>query len=196
MSRPSSIRWHKPAVALLASLLMAVIAIVLLNREALHAATGSVSHSLCAAAFVSRVDPDRVSAEEQLPLMGGIGWAVRYHRRPPPPRSAQLRLRRLLRPGRSTATGLGCLLDPRRRRRTRSRTASSRAPVSTDVPRPARRSHPPIPALRRALDHAFAEPDPAHPRLTKAVVVLHDGQLIAERYAPATGRTPRSRATR
>jgi CubicO group peptidase (beta-lactamase class C family) len=43
------------------------------------------------------------------------------------------------------------------------------------------------PALRRALDAAFAEPNPATPRLTKAIVVLHDGQLIAERYAPGYG---------
>jgi CubicO group peptidase (beta-lactamase class C family) len=43
------------------------------------------------------------------------------------------------------------------------------------------------PAIRQALERAFAEPDPAHPRHTKAVVVLHDGRLIAERYAPGYG---------
>jgi CubicO group peptidase (beta-lactamase class C family) len=52
---------------------------------------------------------------------------------------------------------------------------------------PANVIEPTDPAIRRALDRAFAEPDPAHPRLTKAVVVLHDGQLIAERYAPGYG---------
>src|SRR5262249_6704941 len=40
------------------------------------------------------------------------------------------------------------------------------------------------PALRAALDRAFVE-RPAPPlRQTKAVVVLRDGRLIAERYAP------------
>jgi CubicO group peptidase (beta-lactamase class C family) len=43
------------------------------------------------------------------------------------------------------------------------------------------------PAIRAALGRAFAEPDPAHPRNTKAVVVLHGGRLIAERYAPGYG---------
>ena len=43
------------------------------------------------------------------------------------------------------------------------------------------------PELRKALDQAFAEPDPTRPRRTKAVVVLHDGKLIAERYAPGYG---------
>jgi CubicO group peptidase (beta-lactamase class C family) len=41
------------------------------------------------------------------------------------------------------------------------------------------------PALAAALDRAFAEPDPARPRRTRAVVVVHRGQLIAERYAGA-----------
>jgi CubicO group peptidase (beta-lactamase class C family) len=38
--------------------------------------------------------------------------------------------------------------------------------------------------LETALDAAFAEPGPEKPRKTRAVVVVYDGQLIAERYAP------------
>ena len=38
--------------------------------------------------------------------------------------------------------------------------------------------------LKRAIDDAFAEPGPDKPRKTRAVVVVYDGQLIAERYAP------------
>jgi hypothetical protein len=37
--------------------------------------------------------------------------------------------------------------------------------------------------LERVLDWAFAEPDAARLRRTRAVVVVHDGRLIAERYA-------------
>ena len=37
--------------------------------------------------------------------------------------------------------------------------------------------------LAGALDWAFAEPDPAHRRRTRAVVILHDGRLVAEQYA-------------
>ena len=61
-----------------------------------------------------------------------------------------------------------------------------RRPVIADAFGP-RVVAPADPALRHALDLAFAEPDPASPRLTKAVVVLHDGRLIAERYAPGYG---------
>ena len=38
--------------------------------------------------------------------------------------------------------------------------------------------------LAEAMDAAFAEPGPENPRKTRAVVVVYDGQLIAERYAP------------
>jgi CubicO group peptidase (beta-lactamase class C family) len=151
------------------------------KREALHVAAGSVSQSLCAAAFVSQVDPDQVFAQEQRPLLGGIAWAARYtvDRAGGNVRSSVLGLFRARSRYRE---GLGCTL------------------VLGDVPPAAAATHalapdawgaqvvaPTDPALRAALDLAFAEPDPAQPRLTKAVVVLHDGRLIAERYAPGYG---------
>ena len=41
--------------------------------------------------------------------------------------------------------------------------------------------------LAAALEHAFKEP-PAPPlRRTKAIVIVRDGQVIAERYAPGVG---------
>ena len=42
-------------------------------------------------------------------------------------------------------------------------------------------------ALRAAVDWAFAEPDPKLPRNTRAVLVVHDGRIIAERYAEGFG---------
>ena len=38
--------------------------------------------------------------------------------------------------------------------------------------------------LDAALDWAFSEPDAERPRRTRAVVVVHKGHIIAERYAP------------
>jgi CubicO group peptidase (beta-lactamase class C family) len=37
--------------------------------------------------------------------------------------------------------------------------------------------------LTAALDSAFAEPDPDKQRATRAVVIMHNGKIIAERYA-------------
>ena len=45
--------------------------------------------------------------------------------------------------------------------------------------------------LRAVLDRAFTEPNPQRPRRTRAVVVVHNGEIVAERYAPGfTAETP------
>ena len=45
--------------------------------------------------------------------------------------------------------------------------------------------------LRHVIDRAFAEPDPERLRRTRAVVVMHDGRVVAERYASGfTKETP------
>jgi CubicO group peptidase (beta-lactamase class C family) len=41
----------------------------------------------------------------------------------------------------------------------------------------------PSAGLAAALDWAFAEPDPQHLRRTRAVMVVHRGRIVAERYA-------------
>ena len=46
-------------------------------------------------------------------------------------------------------------------------------------------------ALRLALDAAFAEPNPQRLRRTRALLVLANGRLIAERYAPGYDRDTR-----
>lgn len=183
MSRLSTIGWRRPVAVLSISLLAATAAVVLLNREALHVATASVSDSLCAAAFVSHVDPDRIYAEEQRPLMASIGWAVRYtvDRPGKEVRSTVLGLF----PARAAyREGLGCVVMHGDRPVPEAGAAGHAEQPDAFGPNVAA---PADPALRRALDLAFAEPDPAHPRLTKAVVVLHDGKLVAERYAPGYG---------
>lgn len=182
MSAPSFI-WRKSAAALLASLLVAAAAVVILNREALQIATGSVSDSLCAAAFVSGVDPDQVFAQEQRPLMASIGWAVRYTV-DRPRREVRASVLGLF-PARAVyREGLGCLVTH----------GTARVPEATGLPGAAvadgfgwKVVKPSTPAMRHALDLAFAEPDPSRLRQTKAVVVLHDGELVAERYAPGYG---------
>ncbi len=46
-------------------------------------------------------------------------------------------------------------------------------------------------ALDPVLERAFAEPDPGRPRRTRAVVVVQNGRIVAERYAPGfTPETP------
>ena len=39
-------------------------------------------------------------------------------------------------------------------------------------------------AVERAIEAIFSDPDPARPRGTRALVVVHEGRIVAERYAP------------
>ena len=43
--------------------------------------------------------------------------------------------------------------------------------------------------LNQALAAAFSEPAPDNPRKTRAVIVVYDGKLVAERYAPGFSKT-------
>jgi len=65
-------------------------------------------------------------------------------------------------------------------------------PLPENVPWPDGRRgpvSPAPPAVEAAIDRAFAEPNPAGEpqRRTAAVLVVHEGRLLAERYAPGFG---------
>src|SRR5262249_6590586 len=60
------------------------------------------------------------------------------------------------------------------------------APLLPEIAGPAP-VEPSDPALKAALDHAFEEPAEPPFRRTKAAVVVHDGKVIAERYATGFG---------
>src|SRR5262245_45934495 len=42
----------------------------------------------------------------------------------------------------------------------------------------------PASSVQQVVDRAFTEPNPKRLRRTRAIVVLHDGDVVAERYAP------------
>jgi CubicO group peptidase (beta-lactamase class C family) len=158
-------------------------------RDVPQVATGFVAHVLCTETFVSGLDPARVFAEttSAMPGAGLIARAVDYR---------VDRTRRdvkvtLLGMGRSHAIyrgeGLGCYLDHG------GAVADIVLPPSEVKPAllpeiggPSVVS-PQTPQLAAALDRAFAEPDKSTPRNTRAVVVLKDGNIIAERYAEGIG---------
>jgi CubicO group peptidase (beta-lactamase class C family) len=151
------------------------------------------SHQLCSATFVAGLDSTQFYNEAIKPKLGPVGALLRYE------------VDRERREVRTSLAGLvhsravydgpfGCrILHPGRE----ARFAESEA----DVHQPAVPAAPPIAGLgivapdnarlSEALDHAFAESASGPRRFTKAVVALHRGRVVGERYAPGvTAATP------
>ncbi len=152
----------------------------------LPTATGYVARNACSAVFVAGREPAQIAAEDLAPQSYVSFTVDREQQRV---RAAVFGLAArtaVYRPG------LGCVLaidaelaglramgfEP-------ARAAASDAPwpmgdgdsVAADPPGLDRA------ALDQAVAAAFDEPNPASPRRTRAVVVIHDGVLVAERYA-------------
>ena len=158
-------------------------------RDVPKVVTGFVANVLCTETFVSGLDPARVFAEttSAMPGAGLISWALDYH----VDRARKDVTVTLFGLGRSHAVyrgeGLGCYLDH----------GSPAIDIALSPPeaRPALLPEiagpsivlPQTTKLAAALDRAFAEPDKSTPRNTRAIVVMRDGRIIAERYAEGVG---------
>src|SRR5215470_9747178 len=148
------------------------------------------SHQLCSASFVAGLDPTQFYNEAIKPKLGPAGGLVRYEvdwER----REVRTSLSGLVH-SRAVYDGpFGCrVLHPGREVRFSQDEVGDR-----QVPASGSRASPNIVApvnapLSEALDHVFAENESGPPRFTKAVVVMHRGRIVGERYAhgvtPAT----------
>jgi len=155
-------------------------------------ATGYISHVVCSYVFVSGLEPALVNRENIAgnPAFRGFRWALGHtvdlDRREVTARAfGGVESRAVYR------DGLGCL----NLNGPRPADAPTRAEVEADGPIPELLPDPAGPTivapsearLTAALDRAFAEPDGRPVRLTHAVVVVHDGRVVAERYADDFG---------
>ena len=155
-------------------------------------ATGYISHVVCSYVFVSGLDAGRVSEEDVAsnPVFSGFNWALRHE-----VDRAKREVRAWTVGGLENRAvyrdGLGCL----NLNGTQPPDAPTRADVEADGPIPALLPDiagpeivVPTPAgLKAAVDGAFVEPDGKPVRRTHAVVVVHDGRVVAERYADGFG---------
>ena len=160
--------------------------------RAIRVATGFVAHNICSKTFVSGLDPQTVFAET-LDRRGirRLRWALRYHL----DRSNSIVDASLVGLFGSRATfheGLGCVLlhgpvEPYVLKVDIAALKAAKTPpllpeiAGTAVVEPSDAK------LKAALDHAFEEPAEPPFRRTKAVVVVRDGAVIAERYADGIG---------
>jgi len=164
--------------------------------QPIKTATGVISHTLCSGTFVSGLNPDQVYADSLRPIMGIklFGWAFS--------RDVDITSRQVsvsFAGGFKTYAvyreGLGCLVV---RDAQATQVTASAPPGATDNDVAGNVSAAPQIAavapvvstnakLQASVEQAFAETDPSRYRRTKAVVVMHDGQIVAERYAPGYG---------
>ena len=155
-------------------------------------ATGYISHVVCSYVFVSGLDPTRVNEEDIAgnPVFNGFHWALR-HEVNREKREVTARTPGGLSSRAVYRDGLGCV----NLNGTPPPAAPTRAEIEADGPIPALLPDiagpdvvvPRREGLKSALDRAFAEPEGKRVRLTHAVVVVHDGRVVAERYAEGFG---------
>jgi CubicO group peptidase (beta-lactamase class C family) len=151
--------------------------------RALAVAPALVSHQLCSAVFVAGLEPDGYFREALVPDLSFLKPLERHSID-----RAKGEVTARLGPFKATAVyrgAEGCLIAK----------GQVAPPVVLPPPAPALLAPiagdavvtPTDPALVAALDRAFAEPEEGPRDFTKAVVILKDGKVIAERYAPGIG---------
>lgn len=151
--------------------------------RAVHVASAATSRLLCSAAFITGQDPDQAWREEVRPEagMGLIAWLLDYRI----DRQQQLVVTTVGGGFESRASyrdGQGCLVERGPAPRVAPLPAVTPRPLAGPEPLPAA-----TPQLQAALAAAFAEPADGAALHTKAVVVLHRGRLVGERYAAGVG---------
>jgi CubicO group peptidase (beta-lactamase class C family) len=160
--------------------------------RAIAVATGLVAHNVCSKVFVSGLDPQTIFSETT--DRAGIRllrWGLNY-RLDRTGQTVDASLAGLLGSRAAFHDGLGCVLShgPSEPYLLKSDIAALKTPkmppLLAEIAGPAVVA-PTDPALKAALDHAFEEPAAPPLRRTKAVVVVHDGSVIAERYADGVG---------
>jgi CubicO group peptidase (beta-lactamase class C family) len=172
---------------------LAVPAVIFRPDRAIRVATGVVAHNVCAKTFVSGLDPKTVFAETtDREGLRRLKWALRYDI-DRTAKTVDASLAGMLGGRAAFHDGFGCVMLLQ----------GSGEPylLKSDIDALKRPKDPPLlaeiagpdlvepsdPKLKAALDHAFEEPAAPPFRRTKAVVVVHDGRVIAERYASGIG---------
>lgn len=167
---------------------IAVLCVLFHPDNAIRVATGDAAHTICSETFVSGFDPKDVFAQSIAPYPGvglvarGMRVAVdRAHK------VVDVSWHGLLKAHAIYRDKIGCLLVIGSGPIDRGIATEMHAtPLLPDIAGP-EVVKPSDPRLSAALDRIFTEPAKLPPRFVKAVVVVEDGRVVAERYAPGVG---------
>lgn len=151
--------------------------------RALRTATGMAAHDLCSETFVAGLDPEQTFAQSIAPRPGvrTFAWALRY-RIDREAREAQASIFGAIASRAVYRERWGCVLVHGNERIDHPSPTSPGSALAETTEPPI--VEPETPALKAAVDAAFIEPANAPHRWTRAVVIVRDGKIIGERYAP------------
>jgi len=158
-------------------------AIHILAHPGLQAGAGTAAHNLCSSIFVSRL-PEQQTEKEMIGLLVGPTAGLLRYRIDRDSRTVEATL--LSAHARAVFTpGYGCRLDF-------GHPAPALPPVEAipfadDAFAPPGLVQTDNATLRAALDREFEDAPGAAPRRVKAVVIVKDGHVVAERYADGFG---------
>ena len=171
-----------------------------LLAKAMPIGTGYVAKYLCTSTFLSKRDPGVVFTEDIAPvnpLAKVVRWKIdRANQTVTASAFTAFRSKAVYREGCGCTLMVGTAEAALRRQQFYQPDADYAPPTaSPDLPWPDGSGGSVNPAtldvnpslLEQALDEAFTEPGAGMLRQTRAVAVVYDGQLIAERYAPGFG---------
>jgi CubicO group peptidase (beta-lactamase class C family) len=181
-------------VWLLALILAGMVALGFAFRpdRAVRVATGFVAHTICSKTFVSGLDPQTVFSETvDRQGIRRLRWGLNY-RLDRTSGIVDASFAGVLGSRAEFHDGFGCvtLAGSAKPYLLKSDVAALKIPKTAPLlPEIAGPSvvEPSDAKLKAALDHAFEEPAEPPLRRTKAVVVVQDGKVIAERYADGIG---------
>ena len=184
--------WRKLMAGALVVAALTVPAVIFRPDRAIRVATGVVAHNVCSKTFVSGLDPKTVFAETtDRAGLRRLKWALRYDV-DGTAKTVDASLAGALGSRAAFHEGFGCVLlhgsyQPYLPKSDIDALRTPKTPPLLPEIAGAAVVEPVDPRLRAALDHAFEEPATPPFRRTKAVVVVHNGTVIGERYADGIG---------
>jgi CubicO group peptidase (beta-lactamase class C family) len=185
-------KWTVAAAVALVLAVLAGLSIHFRPDRAIRVATGAVAHIICSKTFVSGLDPQTVFTETlERPGFRRLRHVLSFQidRKASAVDASMLGLfkaRALFREGFGCVEQHGSKEPYLLKNDIEALKVLKTPPLLPDIAGPAV-VEPGDPALKAALDHAFEEPAEPPFRHTKAVVVVRDGKVIAERYASGIG---------
>ena len=155
-------------------------------ERAAGVAAGFASHQLCSATFVSRVEPEAFYREAIAPTMKPVGFLL-SHKVDRDKAEVTASFAGLVESRAVYRGELGCLVVQGPLPAAETHAAHTPAPALLPPIAGPALVEPSNPAIKTALDRTFTENAGPPYRNTHAVVIVHDGRVIAERYSAGYG---------